>query len=506
MLTVGRRYIASRLAPILLATFVLLALTTETSAQLFCGPSQELFDENGVSLWESGAFCLRLDGLWTATPTMTETPVPTDTPTPTSTLAPTATFTQAPTNTAAPRPPTFTPAAAPTFLPTATVVAGTQRHVGVGQPYSTIGSALVASAAGDTILVHAGTYPEKVTIVGKTGLTIQSAGDGPSWIDGGCVRANGIEINGNDVTIRGLGIKKTTAAAILIGYNAPNTNNARATIEGNTLQDYNCTGAGTQNSAGIAAWYAGGGHRIVGNTITRRVEVAGAQAGQGNGIWVKNNSGSISGGGYLIAGNVITGGYDGIGGETEGDTRGAFDRDSIIERNTIRNCADDGIQIDGGGMNVVVQDNVIEECGSGVSFAAVLTGPATVRRNTISSSTRGYYGTVICFKIGRASTAFVYVENNVCRADGSAYGPNIAKGMQQTNAGMGGIIATGNRYTVSGYVYELGTPLAGSRLDDACLESSDPTRFVKWAGVVYTTLASFQAATGQELNAVAGPC
>ena len=121
------------------------------------------------------------------------------------------------------------------------------------------------------------------------------------------------------------------------------------TVQNNTVQDFDCRNQGPEFRAGVGSWYAGSGHRILNNTITRRVELSGGLAGgQSNGIWFKSTTASPSGGGHLISGNVIKGVYDGIGGETEDDPRCGFDRNTTIENNTIDTCYDDGISVEGG--------------------------------------------------------------------------------------------------------------------------------------------------------------
>ncbi len=49
-----------------------------------------------------------------------------------------------------------------------TRVSGTSRNVGTGQTYATIASAMSAAACGDTVLVHAGTYAEPVSVTNKS--------------------------------------------------------------------------------------------------------------------------------------------------------------------------------------------------------------------------------------------------------------------------------------------------------------------------------------------------
>lgn len=391
----------------------------------------------------------------------------------------------------------------PTPAPTSTPVVGQATpvptpHADTGQRvvpdrYSTITAALVGVQPGQSVLVRAGTYREIVTIR-TAGVTI--VGEPGAIVDGQCERVHGVYITADDVTIRGLSIRNTTEAAVLIGSERQT---ARTTVDGNEVRNYNCLQAGDQSSAGVAAWYAGPGHRVTNNVITRTAR------SKGNGIWFKSNStDAASGGGHTITGNAISGGYDGIGGETEGNARGSFDRDTLIARNTVENCWDDGIQVEGGGQNIVVQDNVIRECGVGVAFATPLTGPLTVERNTIRSGSPGFYGQLACFKAGRASTATIVVRDNDC----TVTGPTVAHGFQQTNSGAGVWQVTNNVFRVNGYVVETTTPApAGAVFDGNCYQTSDTTgRLVKWAGVRYNTLLAFQAATGHERTGRLAPC
>lgn len=58
----------------------------------------------------------------------------------------------------------------------ATPVMAAELHVGEGQPYATIQDAVDAASAGDTIIVHPGTYEEMVRV--DKSVTIQSK-EGP---------------------------------------------------------------------------------------------------------------------------------------------------------------------------------------------------------------------------------------------------------------------------------------------------------------------------------------
>lgn len=446
---------------ILLAMLTLVPVGT-AYAQLYCQAPQQLWDDAGNQHSTTGSWCFYL--VPEEAPEATPTPQPTSTP------------------------------VISQRTPTSTALPDSGQRV-VPDQYRTITSALVGIQPGQTVLVKAGVYRELVTVRvrGVTILGELDSGSGQrAWIDGQCERVHGVYVVADDVTIRGLGIRDTTEAAVLIGSERATS---RAHIDGNSIENYNCLQTGDQYAAGVAAWYAGSGHRVTGNTIT-------SGGPKGNGIWFKSNTAQPSGGGHLISGNTITGGYDGIGGEEEGSPRGGFDRNTIITGNTVRDCADDGIQVEGGGQNIVVEDNTVTDCGVGFAVATALTGPLTLRRNTVTLTKLGTaYGMMACYKVGRSSTATVYIQDSVCVADGTQFGANVGKGIQQTNSGIGGLVVERNTWNVTAYVYELTSmPLVGSRFDYNCFTFSDPTRFVQWPTGHYNTLGAFSLATGHERN------
>lgn len=356
-----------------------------------------------------------------------------------------------------------------------------------------INAAIQVAAPGTTIRIAAGSYREQVE-VNKT-VSLEAADSGAVWIDAECQRDHGIRITASDAVVRGLGVKQSVHAAVIIEGGAGQP--SRVTLEGNTIQDFDCQHQGdqpAQNRAGINVWYAGAGHQIIGNTITRRVELSGNKSSRlSNCLYFESDSEVPSGGGHRIANNTLSGCYDGIGGEVEADPHGAVDRDTIIEQNTIRNCHDDGIQVEGGGANVIVRGNRIEGCAIGIAFAAILAGPLQIENNIIHSQTgdEGFYGSLVCFKIGHPTTALVNLRNNECITTGD--------GIQQTNSGLGPITMRGNTLRVGRYVIEfLETPPAATSLDEDCLFTSDSGRFIKWGDTRYASLTAFQHGTGQE--------
>jgi hypothetical protein len=429
----------------------------------------------------------------TYTPEVAELPTNTPLPIPTNTLQPTL----QPTATVANTRPTMTMMPTPIAQATKTPKPGAvTREVLAGQ---SIQAALNVANVGDIVRVHAGTYKEQLTI--NKSIVLARFGDGPAIIDGGCNATTnyyGVLINGDDVSVLGMTIQNVMTGIQLNGdFRQP----ARGILENNTILNYNCNGTGQELNAGIAAYYSGPNQRIVNNRIERRpAGTTGPVAGPGDGIWFKSATGAgrQSGGGHYISGNTIIGGWDGIGTEVEADVHGGFDRNTYIGNNTISNCGDDGIQVEGGAENVVVDGNTIKECGLGVGFAPNLTGPLYIQRNTITSSTFGTLGALACMKVGNDSPATAIVDSNTCNM-----GPG-GKGIEQTNSGMGVLITNNNTFNVNSYVFEFsGLPAAGSMLDYDCMHSTDPTRLAKWGGVIYTPaqLSAFQAASGQEQHA-----
>lgn len=462
---------ASLLLALLLAGSRALVATTDAAARLVADRCEVQVRLNGRQQWveKPSEFC----GV-----------TPSPSPPPTATATPTATRTA----TAVPPAPTPSPGAA--------------YEVGAGQPYATIGAAVAAAPTGALIRIHAGTYPEQVGP--RAGQTLVAAGDGAAWIDGECARPYGIEALAPGVTVRGLGVKRTIGAAITMRGNRT----GGLTVDGATIQDFNCANADSHSAAGVLVYYTMvGPSRVVNSTITYRVELPPVATGYGSGIYFKSNADNPSGGGHLIAGNTITGGWDGIGGAENGSTRGGFDRDFVIERNAIRDCADNGIEVEGGTANGVVRDNTIDGCPSGIGLAGVYNAaPLLIERNRITGTVpRAGSGGGDCFKVGNsvATAGPISLTDNWCALGGidPVTGSRFGDGIKQTNSGLAPLILRGNTFRVARYVFEFtGTPPPPSSFDGDCLWTSDPTRTIQWQGHAYTTFDTWRAATGQEPN------
>lgn len=334
------------------------------------------------------------------------------------------------------------------------------------------------ASAGDTVRIPAGTYTEQVEI--RTPITLEPAGDGPVIIDGECLRESGISITtGSNITVRGITIRNTVSAGVRIGLGADDDPLAESiTVDGMTITDFNCNEVEEQYAAGVAAWYSGCCIAVTNNTITYRS--SGSQLGHGDGIWFKSASDRPSGGGHLISGNTITGGYDGIGGEVESDPHGAFDQDTLIENNRIVGCWDDGIQVEGGAKNVRVQNNEIEGCGTGVAFAAPVTGPLYIERNYIHDLVRGKLENLFCFKVGNEGAGITYLTENICRTEGD--------GIAHVNVGLAPIVSRNNCFHVTRYVFEISGPFTGSSFEGDRFWSTNPEGLYQWEGERYSDL------------------
>lgn len=354
--------------------------------------------------------------------------------------------------------------------------------------FASISAAIAAASPGDIVRVSQGIYHEEVEIAVR--ISVETSGNGPVWVDGDCTQQNGFRISASGVSISGVGVRRTNEAGIRIDGADD------VSIDGVTVQDFNCDEGQDQFEAGIAVWDGGARLSVTNSAIIRRVELSGSARGFGNGIWIKN-VGAGRGGGHYIANNTIIGGYDGIGGEPEDAVYGGFYRDSIVERNTIDGCWDDGIQMEGGNINVVIRDNRISGCGVGIALAPTKQGPLYIERNQIRDLVAGFYGQQAAFKLGDNSSGRVFVTDNVVATGGD--------GFKQTNSGsVGTIESRRNTVNVSRRVIEMGVA-ADSDFDEDCLWSTDPNRFIIWNGRDYQDLVAFRRGEGQEMNGVEAP-
>jgi len=334
------------------------------------------------------------------------------------------------------------------------------------------------------------------TITGP--LTITSPGlyngDGQT-ISGG---TNNIVIQASNVTVCNYTLKNAGDSAVYIGFD-PYSNIKLGSL---TIQGFNTQGStGHQDAAGVACWNCTA-LTVVDSSITTAKTY-------GDGIWIKRTNASSAGPDY-IANNVISGGWDSIGSEPEEVADGGFGTGTIIERNTISNCNDDGIQVEGRDENVTVRNNDVSSCGDGVAMAPVMVGPLTVSGNYIHDLRYAPSSAFFCYKMGSSlasGTPEIDFTDNTC-ITGNSHDPNGegAGGFTQTNPGLEyKILASGNCTQTARYVIEFSdTPASGSLFQGNQYYTSDPDRFAKWGGSPLSLLGL--QSKGIDLNSFAQPC
>lgn len=130
-------------------------------------------------------------------------------------------------------------------------------HVGTGQAYVTIGAAITAANAGDTIIVHDGTYTENVDV--NKSLTIQSVNGAASTIVEAANSGDHVfEIYADHVNISGLTVK-----------NATGSRKAGIMVWGTDAFAHISNVCCSNNWAGI--YLSGDSNTLIGNTVSGNV-------------------------------------------------------------------------------------------------------------------------------------------------------------------------------------------------------------------------------------------
>ncbi len=357
------------------------------------------------------------------------------------------------------------------------------------QPLRTVQAAADRTGPGDIVSIAPGVYaPFAAETDGTAGAPITFRGDDGVWIDGGC-SDHAIDIMADHITIEDLGARRSFTEVIHL-FAASNV-----TLQRLTVTDWNCGEGDDQYRGGISSWGGGSALIVRDSYLERRVTESGADVGHGNGIWVKN-TGPNDGGGHVFSGNTIVGGHDGIGGEPEDVPWGVFNGDTLIADNTVRDCDDDGIQVEGGTHNITVSGNTISGCLIGVALAPALGGPLTIVGNVITDPQPRRGEGPAAFKTGDDSTGEVGIYHNSFFA-----GATPADGFKQTDPNLRNIHLLNNAIYAGRYVWETYSHTGPVTADYDAAYSTDGDRFVKWENGWHGTLASLQSA-GQETHGI----
>ncbi len=345
-------------------------------------------------------------------------------------------------------------------------------------PFCTIGAAYAAAAAGDTITVNPGTYNERVDVA-KSNLTIQAPNG--ATVDGGGTLVYGFNITGSTVTVDGFTVQHQTQAGISVSNSSSDTiRNVAATGSGvngirvTSSSGVTVTGADVNGNAsiGILLQAATGSTVSASHTYGNAREGVGVKGGSNDTIEgvtsYDNNSATATTAPRLAPGINVTS-YTPAGGTTQV-------ADHItVQRNVTYGNDDSGIQIYGGSTNVTVRRNLTYANGDhGIDFSMASSG------NVVSNTALDNF------------TAGINIESNAAGAGAVA----SVRDNLSINNGNGTPTRTRSDIRVDG------ASTAGSTIDYDLVNDSAGGPVVVWGASSYTSLATLQAATGQEIHGV----
>ena len=366
--------------------------------------------------------------------------------------------------------------------------------------FSTIPAAITAAVAGTKIRVMPGSYPpltiSKSGSAGAGYIAIVGENRDTTFITGGSSVTSNITMaaSASYVQVKNFRLKPTAHNSVVVGANAHH-------LWFENLYHEDVHGAGTCTSGDYddaGFFFSDGTHEIfvINNTILGTwlltCTVPGTDWDQiVNGI---DMYGTSAIGGFVIKGNTINGGFRdciGDGGETWGD---GFRDNSDIINNTVTNCKDDGIQMEGEDMNLRIGGNNVDanRGNSTMAMAAHLVGPVYVYRNVFYQHGNPGY----CGKMYENTQGYGFFIHNTCHAingsDGFSGGGN-ANGNPFDNF-YNNIIVSNNicldtfasTSKANGNLYQCGA------------------YFQSWGGSSYGSVAAFRTGTGNEVNGKQG--
>lgn len=314
-------------------------------------------------------------------------------------------------------------------------------------PLCTISAAALKAKAGFTVSVGPGTYTEMVTVkyAGTSSAPVTFTGSGAT-VTGG---TNGFKVSSKSyVTIKGFTVTKTTAVGILV------SGSNHITLDSN---DVSVAGKRVSGSTAKGISLSGTTASTVSNNATHDNSDAGIGITSGStGNMIVNNTSYNNARGYTRAaagidlrnsgGNTVTG-NELFGNEDSGINVWTSSNGSTVSGNYTHNNGDHGIDVHSTNGTSVTSNRVCSNYDSGIEMTGSL--------NTVLSSNHS-----VLNGINSARTS------GQLRADSTS------------------------------------APSTKANNDTLFQQSplSSKTVFIDWAGKKYTDLASFQKATGQELD------
>jgi len=212
--------------------------------------------------------------------------------------------------------------------------------------------------------------------------------------------------------------------------------------------------------------------------------------------------------GTVIRGNTIWGTFNGVAPCGSSAPPGAFTVETEVSGNAFSRHTDDALEPEGYCANVRMWGNTIEDVHMAFAVAPAAPGPTWVVRNvaynfgnTRTSQLDGYLASALKVNSGYSTPIgplFLYHNTFLTEAPDTSAVTLLNPGESTY------IVARNNVFAGTEYaLYKVNPVVLDWDWDD--LFTTDPTRFVRWEGVSYGTLAALQAGTGQEGNGLSAP-
>jgi hypothetical protein len=326
-------------------------------------------------------------------------------------------------------------------------------------PFRGIAAADAAAQPGDILLVHAGSYGGRVTLL-KPGtptsyIVWKGAGDGEALFAG-------IDVSASYLWLEGLTVRDQPYA--LMSKNAPTgVVIRRCSFFNNHYSIY--------LQRGGSYWY------IVDNTIVGDTPYT-TESFDGEGIEL--NGYSVDSFGHTVAHNVISNVADGI-------SNGTYNID--VYGNDIFDASDDGFEGDPGGPNIRVWGNRIHNAAhNGISYQPQNGSPWYILRNQLV----GFMEAPFKFRTTDRSV----IAHNTIVMWGRMFSVNDAHLLQSIVKNNLWVSASGGR------IWDFGSSVRGWATDfnDNGFDWSSNTSPFRYGGVLYSSLTAFAAASGLEAN------